>query len=61
MRFLIGGVLAIVGIAIAMSLRTELSSVAARAALAAVAGGLAGAGWVCLAKFRAARARREPS
>jgi hypothetical protein len=57
----IAGVLAIVGIAISMSLRSELSSVAARAALAAVAGGLAGAAWVCAAKLRAAQQRREPS
>ena len=53
-------VLAIIGFGIAMSLRSELSNVVARTAMGAVAGGLVGVVWVCVAKLRAARARREP-
>jgi hypothetical protein len=52
---------AVIGFAAMMAVRSELSSVAARTAMGAVAGGLVGVVWVCVAKLRAARERREPS
>lgn len=54
-------VLAVIGFAVLMAVRSELSSVAARAALAAIAGGLAGTAWVLAAKRRAARERHPQS
>lgn len=54
-------VLALVVFAIMMGLRGELSSVAARAVMAAAAFGFAAVAWICVAKFRAGRSRRDPS
>jgi hypothetical protein len=56
MWFRIAGLCAIIGIV--MSLRSELSNVAARTALATLAGGLVRVIWVIMAGSRAARERR---
>ena len=57
----VAAVLAIIGFGVMMALRSELSSVAARAALAAVACGLFGLALALGARSRAARERRESS
>jgi hypothetical protein len=58
MVYRIGGVLAVIAFAVTMSLRNELSSIAARAAVAAIAGGFAGIALVCLSRDHAAQRQR---
>jgi len=61
MRYRVAGVLALMGFAILMSLRIELSSVAARTVVAAIAFSLGGLAWICLDRSRAARRPSGPS
>jgi len=55
MWYRIAGVVAVTGFAIMMALRGELSSIAARTVLAAIAGSLVGVAWICFARSRTDR------
>ena len=54
-------VLAVIGFSIMMALSSELTSIAARAVMAAIAFGLGATAFICVAKSRAAHRRREQS
>lgn len=55
------GVLALIGLAILMALRGELSSIVTRSLVAAIAGSLGTIAWICIVKSRADRNRRDHS
>lgn len=61
MQYRILSVLAVIGFAIMMAVRSELSSIAARTMMAVIAGGLGAMAWICFARSRTSQTPRQQS